>query len=188
MSNIFYENIHYNPIIAAVKHLDMLDSAMESPCKIIFLLTGNIFNLESMIEIAKEGQKGIFVHLDLMEGFSNDIVSLQYIHEKFNPDGIITTKGNLVKHAKGMGMFTIQRLFLLDSMSLETGKKSISHTRPDAVEILPGIIPKITKDIHREIKIPIIVGGLIMDKEDVISSLNAGAVGISTSNKSIWYM
>ncbi len=38
----------------------------------------------------------------------------------------------------------------------------------------------------KKTKIPIITGGLIMDKEDVIQSLNAGAIAVSTSNKNVW--
>jgi len=123
-----------------------------------------------------------------MEGLSKDAVALKYINECIKPDGIITTKSNLIKIAKDMGMFSIQRLFALDSMSLDTGIKSIHSTKPDAVEILPGIMPKIIRQIHKETRIPVVAGGLIADKEDVINILNAGAVAVSTSSKDVWYM
>lgn len=90
--------------------------------------------------------------------------------------------------AKELNIFTIQRLFLLDFLALVSGKNSIQTIRPDAVEILPGIMPKIIEEIRIETRIPIIAGGLIRDKSDVIDSLNAGAIGISTSNKEVWYM
>ena len=73
-------------------------------------------------------------------------------------------------------------------MALETGIRSIRTIRPDAVEILPGVIPKIIKEIVEETNIPIIAGGLIRDKEDVINGLNAGAIAISTSREEVWYM
>ncbi|MBU5437414.1 glycerol-3-phosphate responsive antiterminator [Tissierella sp. MSJ-40] len=184
----FFDKIEVNPIIAAVNDLDKLDMALESPCENIFLLTGNIFNLKEISSRVRAKDKGLYVHIDLIDGFSKDTWGLEYIIKNMYPDGIITTKSNLVKLSKDLGAFTIQRFFLLDSLSLDRGINSLKSTRPHAVEILPGIMPKIVKKIHLETNIPVITGGLIMDKEDVMQSLNAGAVAISTSNEDVWYM
>ncbi|SHH63531.1 glycerol uptake operon antiterminator [Caloranaerobacter azorensis DSM 13643] len=188
MKNIFFSKVFENPIIAAVNNIEKLDRAINSPTEIIFLLVGDIFNLKKIVDEVKSKEMSIYVHLDLMEGFSKDIVALKYINENIKPDGIITTKSNLIKFAKNLGIFTIQRLFILDSLSLETGISSVLSTKPDAVEILPGIMPKITQEIHKKTHLPIITGGLIKEKEDVINSLNAGAIGVSTSKEEIWYM
>ena len=48
-------------------------------------------------------------------------------------------------------------------------------------------MPKITNKIYAETNIPIITSGLIMEMEDVAESLKAGAVAVSTNNKSLWY-
>ena len=188
MNDDFFDKIHLNPIIAAVNDINKLDKAINSPSEIIFLLTGSIFNLQDIVKRIKEKEKNIYIHIDLLDGFSRDITALKYITQNIKPDGVITTKSNLIKHAKELNMFTIQRLFMLDSLSLQTGIRSIKTTKPNAVEILPGIMGKITKFIFEETKKPIIAGGLIEDKEDVINSLKAGASGISTSNEEIWYM
>ncbi len=188
MGNKFYNKIQASPIVAAVKNMDKLDLAIQSPCEIMFLLTGNIFNLKSIVNKVKESDMYIYIHIDLMEGFTKDGVALKYINENIKPDGIITTKSNLVKIAKDLNIFAIQRLFILDSLSLETGIKSIHSTKPDAIEILPGVMPKIIKNIHQETRIPMIAGGLIKDKEDVIESLRAGAMGISTTREEVWYL
>lgn len=188
MGNKFYNKIQASPIVAAVKNMEKLDLAIQSPCEIMFLLTGSIFNLKSIVNRVKESDMYIYIHIDLMEGFSKDGVALKYINENIKPDGIITTKSNLVKIAKDLNIFAIQRLFILDSLSLETGIKSIHSTKPDAIEILPGVMPKIIKNIHQETRIPMIAGGLIKDKEDVIESLRAGAMGISTTREEVWYL
>lgn len=188
MGDVFFNKIHLNPIIAAVGDIEKLDNAINSPCEIIFLLTGNIFNLKDIVKRIKDADKSVYIHIDLLDGFSRDVVSLKYINEYIKPNGIITTKSSLIRHAKDMGLLTIQRLFMLDSLSLETGINSIKATKPDAVEIMPGNMPKAIKFIHNETRIPIITGGLIMDKEDVIQSLKAGAIGISTSKEEIWDM
>lgn len=184
----FIDLIQNNPVIAAVNNLEMLDSAIASPCRLIFLLTGNIINIKDIVDKCKRNGKPILVHLDLIDGLSKDEYALKYISEYIKPDGIITTRGSLIRIAKENGIFAIQRLFILDSMSLDTGIKSIHSTRPEAIEILPGIMPKAIRRIHGETQIPLIAGGLIIDKEDAIASLGAGAIGISTSNKAVWYM
>ncbi|WP_343765570.1 glycerol-3-phosphate responsive antiterminator [Clostridium malenominatum] len=184
----FLSKIQISPVIAAVNNIEKLEEAIESPCEIIFLLTGDIFNLEQIVKKVKENEKSIYVHIDLLDGFSRNLTTLRYINQKTNLDGIITTKSSFIRPAKDMGLFTIQRLFMIDSLSLDSGIESIKVTKPDAVEILPGIMPKITEKIYHETSIPIITGGLIMDKEDVIQNLKYGAVGISTSKKEIWYV
>jgi len=188
MYSKFITIIQNNPIIAAVNNLEKLDMAIASPCRMIFLLTGNIINIKDIVGRCKKNDKYILVHLDLIEGLSKDEYALKYISEYIRPDGIITTRGNLIRTARENNVFAIQRLFILDSMSLDTGIKSIHSTRPEAIEILPGIMPKAIRRIHAETQIPLIAGGLIIDKEDAIASLNAGAMGISTSNRAVWYM
>lgn len=188
MTGKFFTHINDNPIIAAINDIEKIEDVISSPCKIVFLLTGNILNIGDTINALKKHKKLVFVHIDLIGGFSKDITALKYINKTIEPDGIITTKSNLIKAAKELNIFTIQRLFILDSLALTSGIKSISFVRPDAVEILPGIMPKVIKEIRQEARIPVIAGGLIRDKADVIDSLNAGAVGISTSKKAVWYM
>lgn len=188
MNHSLCHKIEANPIIAAVNTMEKLDLAIQSPCEIIFLLTGNIFNLKDIVSKVKSNGMDIYIHVDLMEGFSKDTVALKYIHENMKPDGIITTRSSLIKKAKSMNICAIQRLFMLDSLSLETGINSIRATRPDAIEVMPGIMPKIIKKLVNETQVPLIGGGLINEKEDVIECLKAGAIGISTSNEKIWYM
>lgn len=188
MKNKFYHKIESNPIISAVNSMEKLDLAIKSPGEVIFLLTGNIFNLKDIIDKAKRKDMYVYIHIDLMEGFSKDTVALKYIHENMKPDGIITTKASLIKKAKSMNIFTIQRFFILDSLALDTAIKSIKSTRPDAIEIMPGIMPKIIKKFNDEVNIPIIAGGLINDREDIINGIKSGAMGISTSKEELWYL
>lgn len=188
MKSDFYDRISNNPIIAAISSEEQLAKAIESPCELIFILKSDIFNLKMYVDSIRAAGKSPFVHVDLIDGLSKDTLALKYINENICPDGIITTKTGLVKAAKGLGMFVIQRLFILDHLSFETGLSSILAMKPDAVEILPGIMPKITKRFVESSKIPVITGGLIMDKEDVILSLKAGASAISSGCESVWYL
>lgn len=184
----FFDKVEKNPIIAAVNNLEILDSALNSPCEIIFLLTGNIFNLKEIAHRVRDKNKELYIHVDSIDGFSKDTWGLEYIIKNIYPDGIITAKDNLIKLSKSMGVFTIQRLFITDSISLGHGMKSIKTTRPNAIEILPGIMPKIIKKIITDINMPVISSGLISDKEDFDLIIKAGAIAISSSKKRIWYL
>ena len=188
MGDNLYSRLQENPIIAAIKSQEKLNKALISPCEVIFLLHGNIFTLKNDIFKIKEKGKLVYVHVDLLEGSSKDVIALQHIAEEIKPDGIISTKTNLIKHAKDLGIFTIQRVFLLDSLSLVTGTKSIKLMNANAVEILPGIMPSITETMVKKTGKSVITGGLVSNKSHVINSINAGAVGVSTSEEKIWYL
>lgn len=186
MKNRFKEVMSENPVIAAVKRVEKLDEAVKSNCRVIFILCGDIFNLKDMVEKARENGKLVFIHVDLTDGFSKDATALKYIAEKICPDGIISTKNSQLKAAKQLGLLTVQRLFIIDSMSIETTVRASASIEPDAVEIMPGIMPRIIKKLSGEIAVPVIVGGLIREKEDVENAISNGAKGVSTSDNKLW--
>ena len=185
--SIFLEKVSQNPIIASVNNLDQLDIALNSPCEIISLVTGNIFNLREISNKVHQSHKILLIYIDEIDGFSKDTWGLEYIVKNIPLDGIITSRENLVKLSKDMGVFTIRRVFIPDTYSLEQVLYAMKKNRPHALEILPGIMPKVIKRIVENTKIQLIAGGLISDFKDVNSSLNAGAIAVSTSNKDIWY-
>lgn len=186
MANKIVDSLHNNPIIAAASDEEKLNAAQSADVEIVFILNSTIFNLDDQIKKVQTAGKMAFVHVDLVDGISSNKTGIRYICEVFKPDGIITTKGHLISAAKKYGVMTIQRVFLLDSLSLETGIDSINACNPDAVEILPNVVPKIVTRMVKALRKPIITGGLITEKEDIMNSLKAGAMGISTSTVDIW--
>ena len=186
MNNSLAEKMRKNPIIAGVKDINKFDDALNSDCDIIFLLCGSIFNIKDFVLKAKEKNKMIFIHVDLLDGFSKDAVALKYIYDEIKPDGIISTKNSQLKAAKSLGFLTVQRIFIIDSLSISTAIKASQMINPDAIEIMPGIMPKITKRMSEELDVPVIVGGLISEKEEVENALRSGALGVSTTAKEIW--
>jgi glycerol uptake operon antiterminator len=186
MGSKFIYGAHSNPIIAAVKNEQDLAEVVNYDCNVIFLLSGNVFSLHETVKALQGKDKTVFIHVDLIDGISNDTYGLEYIVKKVKPDGIISTKGNLILAAKELGVFTIQRLFILDSLSYQRSIHGVKKYKPDAIEILPGIMHKITQRVKSDVRIPVIAGGLIKDKEDVISALKAGAIAVSSTSHNIW--
>jgi glycerol uptake operon antiterminator len=54
------------------------------------------------------------------------------------------------------------------------------------VELMPGIIPEVLRRFTAEVDVPVIAGGLVTDRRQVIDALSAGAVGVSTGCQTLW--
>ena len=172
-----------NPVIAGVrKDVDFID-AVNSPASAIFLLKADVMTLRELIKEKKD--KKVFVHIDMAEGVGKDKKGIELL-KSMGVDGIITTKNHLVYHAKEQGLYTVQRFFIIDSASMSTAMDSISNAKPDFAELLPGILPRVIKTFVEKTQVSIISGGLIEDKTDIISALNAGAYAVSTGKKELW--
>lgn len=183
-----FNELYENPVIMAVKNNKDLERALETDNRIVFVLYGNIETLPQIVKKIKSKNKVAIVHEDLIEGLSSSYMANHFIKRYTEADGIITTRPQNASHAMKMGLFTVLRFFLLDSLSYESMKETIKHVSCDCIEILPGIMPKINKEVSKRTSIPIVAGGLIRDKEDVIDNLNAGVIAISSSSYDVWKM
>ena len=176
------------PIIAAIKSEQELAACLKCDSRVIFILYGDICNLPAIVNTIKQAGKYAFVHMDLIDGLASRDIGVAFIRRQTNADGIISTKSSLIRRAKQEGLMTVQRYFLLDSLVLENIEKQEAGSCADLIEVLPGLMPKIIRRLVSVTNKPIIAGGLIDDKEDVVNALSAGAVAISSSNQSVWFL
>ena len=192
MNQEFYDAVESGPVIAAVKDYDGLENCCQmEDLKVVFILFGDVCSIDKIVEKVKEAGKIAMVHLDLIVGLSSREISVDFIKNNTYADGIISTKIALIKRGKELGLFTVLRFFMLDSIALrnvELMEHQHADSRPDFIEVLPGVIPKIIKRICANSKIPVIAGGMITDKEDVMGALKAGAISVSSSNQDIWLL
>lgn len=180
------EILERNPVIPAIKNRDNLKEAIDSSSEIIFVIMSNLINIDEIVSELKEAGKIVFVHIDMVEGLSNSSYGIEYLINRTKFDGIITTKHNIVSFANKNKIPVIQRFFILDSFSFKNTVLHIRENKPNAVEILPGVMPKVIKRICNLVNVAVITGGLIDDKEDVINALAAGAEGVSTTKSKLW--
>jgi glycerol uptake operon antiterminator len=180
-----YDLLHKTPVILAVKSFEGLRECLKGKSGIVFVLFGDILTIPGIVAKIKEAGKLALVHADLIDGLTSQDVAADFLAEHTGADGILSIKPNLIKHAKSQGLLTIQRFFVLDSMSLFNIEKQFPLEHADAIEILPGLMPKIIRKISGISKIPVIAGGLISEWEDVRLALEAGAVSVSTTNISL---
>lgn len=175
-----------SPVIAAVKEEGTLEEALETDCAIIFILYGTVCNIAKIVERIKRRNKLAIVHLDLVVGLSSREVSVDFVKKNTEADGIISTRPVLVKHAMDNGLYGVFRTFMIDSIALSNMKKQLETFRPDFVEVMPGIMPRVMKEIRSYTDMPIIAGGLLRSKGDILEAINAGADAISTTNTELW--
>ncbi len=175
-----------NPIIAAVKNERQLQAAIKTDCNIIFFLFGNICNIAQLVKKAKDAGKKAFVHLELTTGLAGKEIAVDFIKSFTMADGVISIKPNLIRRAKALGMLTVLRVFVVDSLALTNIVKQLEACDADIVEVMPGVMPKIIKRVSGMVNVPIIVGGLITDKEDIVNALSAGARCVSTTCEAAW--
>lgn len=189
MDRKYYDAIEGNPVVAAVKDMEGLVECCElEEIKVVFILFGDICSIRDIVDRVKEADRMALVHIDLIAGLGSKEVAVDYIKRYTQADGIITTKPQLVRRGKELSLCTVLRYFLIDSMALENIRIQQHGVKPDFIEVLPGLMPKVIGEICRISRTPVIAGGLITDKEDVVSALSAGAIAVSTTNRKVWQM
>lgn len=188
MNQKAYDLLAENPIIVAVRDDETYKKCMNIPeSRVVFVLFGSISSIPDIVSELKGHDHQVFVHMDLISGLSSREDAVDFIRKYTNADGIISTRIEQIKRGKSLGLDTVYRIFVIDSKAFSVVRKNISND-VDIVEILPGLMPKIIRKMTEIQSKPVIAGGLISDREDVISALDAGAVAISTTNVNVWDM
>jgi glycerol uptake operon antiterminator len=183
----FRNMLERNRVIPAVKDDTAMKKALHSSHDIVFVLYGDILTLDDHVNAIIRSGKTPFVHLDMINGLASNPVVLEYFYRHFKRNcGVITTKSNMAKKALELGIRVVQRYFMLDSLSVESAIEGIGKVRADAIEIMPGIIPRVISHIHRQTNAPIIAGGLINSASDIEKILVGGAIAVSTSKSELW--
>lgn len=173
-------------ILPASSSIKEFEKFLKSPFEIGVFLEMHIAHLKSISQLAKEHNKKMIYHLDMIHGIKNDDHATEYICQEYKPYGIISTKSNVILKAKQKKVIAVQRIFLLDSHALEKSYRLVEKTKPDYIEVLPGAMPWMIKEVKERLQTPIFAGGLIRTEEEVENALNAGATAITTSKASLW--
>lgn len=178
---------NYNrKIFPVLRDMREFEKILKGQHEVIVFLDTRVSQMESLVKAAHEHDKKVFVHADLVKGLKADEYGIEYLIRNVKADGIISTRGNAIAFAKKNKVLGILRLFALDSYALDNNLKLCSKIEPDYIEVLPGVVPDIVSEVHSKTGIPVIAGGLIRSKQDVINALENGAIAVSTSNPELW--
>lgn len=149
MNREFKDALEDSPVIAAIKDDNGLKECLKSDIQVVFILYGDICNIADIVDTVKQAGKMALVHLDLINGLSAKDVAVDFIKKYTKADGIISTKPALIKHAGEIGLTSVLRLFVIDSMAYENIQKHVKGARPDVIEVLPALMPKVVKRVCR---------------------------------------
>ncbi|MGY0692075.1 glycerol-3-phosphate responsive antiterminator [Virgibacillus sp. FSP13] len=173
-------------ILPAVREMKDFEKLLDSNHDYIIFLESRLSQIKSLVSYAKRSNKKVLVHADLIQGLKTDEYGIEFIFREIKPDGIISTRGNVISMAKQHHILAIQRMFAVDSHALENTIHIVNRVKPDYIEIMPGIVPTLITEIYERTETPIIAGGLIRTDEDVQLAYGAGAKAISTSDIELW--
>ncbi|WP_347862412.1 glycerol-3-phosphate responsive antiterminator [Salimicrobium sp. PL1-032A] len=174
-------------VLPAVRRMKDFETLLDTDTEYLIFLETRIGLLKSMMREARKRKKKVFIHADLVQGLKTDEYGMEYLGREIKPDGIISTRSGVIQQAKRYGITSVQRLFLIDSQALAQNIKQVERTNPDYIELLPGVLPGMIREMTGMLDIPIIAGGLIRTPAEVEEALQAGAVAITTSREELWH-
>lgn len=183
--NEFKDSLERFPVIATV-HKQTLKKAIASPAEILVHMDADLMSIEYDIKAIHESGKCVLVHIDLAQGIAGDKTGLQYL-SNLGVDGIVSTRGKLIRQAKEMGLIAVQRFFALDTQGIESIEEMLTVCSPDFTEIIPGVIGKVIYRFSSR-GIPVIAGGLIESKNEITEAISSGASAVSTGKEELWYV
>ena len=173
-------------MIPEIKNDEWLEALKESDSDIAYVLYGDICSIADIVERVRGSGKRAIIHVDLIVGLSAKEISVDFIKKYTEAEGIISMKPAMIKRANELGMFTIQRFYMMDGFTYANIEKHVKNCNPDVVEFLPAGLYKVMKYLAETIKKPIVASGLTQYKEDIIGALKAGAIAVATTNRSLW--
>lgn len=187
MQQRFYDAFQENPIVAAIRSDDDLADCLTTDVRVVFVLYGDVCSISDIVDRVKTAGKLAVVHIDLITGLSAKEVAVDFLRSNTHADGVISTRPALIQRAKELGLFTLLRVFVIDSSALSSALNA-KQLRPDAVDILPGLMPDIIRTIREKTGLCVLTGGLITQKQQIMQALRAGALAISTTDPAVWRM
>ena len=174
-------------MLPPVTGTESMASALASPINIVYLLFGNPMNVADLVKAIRDRGKFPLVNTDLLQVFSRDAFAVEYLAH-CGTAGIISTNHETLRAARTQGLVTVLRSFMIDSASVESGRRFLHNFQPDAVELLPAIAAPLVLGRIRESypELHVIAGGLITNLKQVEAVVNAGIDAVSLSDPNLW--
>jgi glycerol uptake operon antiterminator len=141
--------------------------------------------LETAVAATTAAGKIVFVNMDSTPGLGHDPGALTYL-QGIGAVGICSTRAAIIERAVGLGLLTMQKVFVTDRSNLQRSVRSIARSRPDLAQLMPAIMLRYMEREARDLGIPYLAAGFVQDKADVAEALRHGAAGVCTSDEALW--
>lgn len=175
-----------NTVIPSVRRLRDLDAALAAPSQAVLLTNVHIGNLEALVARVHAGGKVALIHTDLLGGFRPDKDGIKLLRTMFKVDGIFTQNAQVLALANKVGLWSVLRIFLIDSRSLERSLEILHEGKADAIEVLPALLAHRRATDFTRVGVPAIAGGMIEEAEEIRALFDAGYTAVTTSNPCLW--
>ncbi|MCF2705876.1 glycerol-3-phosphate responsive antiterminator [Arcanobacterium haemolyticum] len=175
-------------VIPSVRRLKDLDAALDAPAPCVLFTNVHIGNLADLARRVQERGKSVLVHADMIGGFRADREGIKLLRNMFRVDGILSQNSQVVTLAQKSGMWAVQRIFLMDSRSLEKGVQILREIQPHGIEVLPGALAAKYADVFRPWRSSgtLIAGGFITERTEVDELFGCGYQAITVSSPALW--
>jgi len=174
-------------IIPAVRDPARLGLALAAHGEVVYLLCAAPDTIGDMVGKIKEAGKIPILNIDLMQGFARDKYALRYL-AALGVEGVISTHSESLNQAQSLGLYIIQRTFLLDSAAMQHICTQLKKNKLDALEVLPAVaVPKLREKAQSIApNMPLIGGGLISTMAEIVDLLGQGVHAVSVSEPQLW--
>lgn len=173
-------------VIPSILREEQIAAAMQAHSLRVNLMFGNINTIGSVIAALHRAHKQVFVHVEMIAGLDHDRNAVQFVAESMRADGIISTRGQMIEAAQQLRCRCVQRVFAIDTAAMQTALRTVRKNNPDEVEVMPGLMPSVIRQMKAAVKKPVIAGGLIHTAEDAAQALESGADFVSTGFAPLW--
>lgn len=95
----------------------------------------------------------------MVKGLSRDDIGVRYYATRTPVDGLISTNASIVKLTRAAGLYSILRIFIVDTQAFENSVDTIHSVSPSLVEVMPALIEPVITELKSRVNVPLITGG-----------------------------
>ena len=180
------DNEYVRGVIPAVDGIRNYKEFLASDLPVCVLMNVHLSLLDGVFRGAAEKDKKIILHIDRINGLSDDEYGAEYVSQKYAPAGAISIKPAVISALKRKRVTAIQRIFLIDSFALASSAEAVGRASPDFVEVMPGPLPDLVPTLKAALGEDLIAGGLIPDPayaEKLLESFRAVTMSFAKLRK-----
>lgn len=175
-------------MIPSIREIKDLTYALNTDLSYVLLSNTHIGNLKALVDRVHRAGKKAIVTVELIRGFNLDKNGAQFLKQIFHVDAVIVSNPLLVHYLRKLGLYTILRIVLMDSLALENSIRIVSETPCNAVELRPAIYGlKFANMLCNERRdLAFFLAGFIRSQKTIKQAQQMGFKGVTLSDRSLW--
>ncbi|SEN33900.1 glycerol-3-phosphate responsive antiterminator [Nonomuraea pusilla] len=174
-----------HPVMASLVGTEMASRFTATSTPLGILASVPLGDLEATVRSTLAAGKIVFVNMDSTPGLGHDPGALTYL-KGIGAVGICSTRAAIIERAGGLGLLSMQKVFVTDRSNLRRSLQSVARSHPDLVQLMPAVVLRYVERQARELGVPYLAAGFVQGAADVAEALRHGAAGVCTSDDNLW--